>query len=119
MKKLMVVMLLTATLTNAAPDAYPLAVHVSAVHWRMTMDVFGKGISTLFFDATVDGKKYELSGPALYQTNVEYATLVNPGDYKAKMVRDDHKTTYESATVYEIRFADGKTAKFSVVGMFE
>jgi hypothetical protein len=41
------------------------------------------------------------------------------GDYKAKLVQDDHKTAYDSLQVYEFLFADKKTRKFEVVGQME
>jgi len=41
------------------------------------------------------------------------------GDYKAKLVRDEHKTSYESAQVYEFLFPDKKTRRFEVVGQSE
>jgi hypothetical protein len=37
------------------------------------------------------------------------------GDYKAKLVKDDHETVYESIRVYELRFVDKKTRKFDVI----
>jgi hypothetical protein len=60
---------------------------------------------------TIDGKKIELSGfgPA----------LLVPGDYKAKLTRDDHKTTYNSFQDYEFLFSDGKTRKYYLVGITE
>jgi hypothetical protein len=114
MKRLLVVLFLVATMSSAAADAYPVNVHVSAVHWRMSADV-----PTLFLDATVDGKKCELGGPALVRVNIELATLLKPGDYKARVAREEHKTDYQTQLVYEFRFADGKTAKFAVVGLYE
>ena len=41
------------------------------------------------------------------------------GDYKAKLVKDEHRTTYDSYQVYEFLFPDGKTRKFQVVGQIE
>ncbi len=45
--------------------------------------------------------------------------LLSLGDYKAKIVRDDHKVTYDSYKIYEFLFPDQKTRKFIVVGQTE
>ncbi len=62
----------------------------------------------------IGGKKYELVGGP---TN-PYAVLAL-GDYMAKLVKDEHKTTYDSYQIYEILFPDHKTHKFAVVGQTE
>ena len=46
-------------------------------------------------------------------------TLLALGDYKAKLVQDVHKTTYESSQAYEFLFPDKKTRRFFVVGQTE
>jgi hypothetical protein len=46
-------------------------------------------------------------------------SLLALGDYKAKMVKDEHKTTYDSLQVYEFLFPDNKTRRFEVVGQTE
>jgi hypothetical protein len=45
--------------------------------------------------------------------------LLALGDYKAKLVKDEHKTTYGSNQVYEFLFPDKKTRQFTVVGQTE
>jgi len=45
--------------------------------------------------------------------------LLALGDYKAKLVKDDHKTPYESIRMYEFQFPDKKTRKFAVAGQTE
>ena len=106
-KTLAVVALLFSALawarSAANPTDYNLNVHVSSSH-------IGEH-NTLRLTVTVDGKKFELGsvGP----------TLLVPGDYKAKLTRDDHKNTYESYQVYEFLFPDGKTRKYYLVGITE
>lgn len=63
-------------------------------------------------NATIDGKKYELRASSIN-------ALLALGDYKAKLVRDDHRTAYDSYRVYEFLFPDNKTRKFQVVGVTE
>jgi hypothetical protein len=40
-------------------------------------------------------------------------------DYKAKLLKDEHKTTYDSYQTYEFLFADKKTRGYIVVGQSE
>jgi hypothetical protein len=41
------------------------------------------------------------------------------GDYKAKLVKDEHESAYDSYQVYEFLLPDKKTRKFVVVGQSE
>ena len=106
-KTLAVVVLLFSALAWARsapkPTDYNLNVHVSSS--RITDH------NNLRLTVTIDGKKFELSavGPA----------LLVPGDYKAKLVRDDHKNAYDSFQEYEFLFPDGKTRKYYLVGITE
>jgi len=61
----------------------------------------------------INGKKYELEAPA------KRTRLSALGDYKAKLIEDVHKNSYESTQTYELQFSDGKTRKFIVVGQTE
>ena len=61
----------------------------------------------------IDGKKYELL------CERATGTILALGDYKAKPVKDEHNTTYDSIRVYEILFSDKKTRRFEVVGQTE
>jgi len=62
----------------------------------------------------IDGKKYELWGEKKGRI-----TLLALGDYKAKLIEDVHKNSYESSQTYEFQFSDGKTRKFFVVAQTE
>lgn len=64
-------------------------------------------------DVVIDGKKYEL------ESEKPVNVLLSLGDYKAKIVQDDHKVTYDSYKIYEFLFPDQKTRKFIVVGQTE
>ena len=107
MKRLaLVVVLLFSALAWAgkapAPAEYKLIVHVTSSrlsehNWpRLTV--------------IIDGKKYELQG-------VPTLALLAPGDYKAKLVKDEHKTTYDSYRIYEFLFPDMKTRQYHLVGI--
>jgi hypothetical protein len=92
------------------PAEYAINVHVSASHLVI------EPTSTAYVQklcVVIDGKKYELEGPG------DGAMLLALGDYKTKLVRNEHKGTYSSLQVYEFLFPDQKTRKFTVVGQTE
>jgi hypothetical protein len=105
----LVVLLLLGTLAPAAPapDEYPITVHVTRSYYQG--GVFGRQQE---LDVVIDGRKYSLAGGTT-------AALLALGDYKAKLVKDLHKTTYESYQEYEFLFPDKKTRKFVVIGQGE
>jgi hypothetical protein len=106
---LLIVLLLLTKLTFAAPspDDYPINVHVSSSRYAPVSTGNVEIVSV-----TINGKKYELSDGYV-------GSLLSLGDYKAKLLKDEHRTPYESFQVYEFLFPDGKTRKFSVTGQFE
>ncbi len=106
------ILLLLSTISWASdpkPADYSTTVHVSASRMVLqpTSIVFDQQLNVV-----IDGKKYELWSP-----NVN--ALLSLGDYKAKLVKDEHRSTYDSYQVYEFLFPDGKTRKFDVVGQIE
>jgi len=69
-------------------------------------------------EVIIDRRKYELEDSTL-EANLEAGvTLLALGDYKAKLVRDLHKTTYESSSL-RVSVPRQKTRKFIVVGQTE
>ena len=90
------------------PAEYTINVHVSSS--RMVLET-----SLLFsqeLDVVIEGKRYELLA-------ANANALLALGDYKAKLVKDEHRTAYESFQVYEFLFPDKKIRKFTVVGVTE
>jgi hypothetical protein len=114
-------LLLLATFSWAAPspDEYAINVHVSSSHWVMAPSVLVGPETVLRLNVIIDGKKYELEAPTARANLKAGVTLLAPGDYKAKLVQDQHKTAYESSQAYEFLFQDKKTRKFIVVGQIE
>jgi hypothetical protein len=114
-------LLLLATFSWAAPspDEYSINVHVSSSHWVMAPSVLVGPETVLRLNVIIDGKKYELEAPTARANLKAGVTLLAPGDYKAKLVQDQHKTAYESSQAYEFLFQDKKTRKFIVVGQIE
>ena len=105
-------LLLLAAMSSLAstapnPDEYPINVHVTSSYFP-TLD----NGTVQVLNVIIDGKKYELS-------DGYNGSLLALGDYKANLVKDEHKTSYESSQVYEFLFPDKKTRKFSVVGQTE
>jgi hypothetical protein len=105
----LVVLLLVGTLAPAArtPDEYPITVHVTSSYYQGGMISHQQGL-----DVVIGGKRFALTGSG-------DIALLALGDYKAKLVRDDHKTTYESYQEYELLFPDKKTRKYFVIGQSE
>jgi len=108
MKIAVAVLMLSSALawagTTANPAEYTINVHVSASYIVRERDQQ--------LNVVIDGKKYELESPGV-------GMLLALGDYKAKVVRDEHKEAYDSLKVYEFMFSDQKTRKFTVVGQVE
>jgi len=111
MKRLALLVLLFSALAWAAdpnPAEYTVNVHVSSSRMVMqTPPAFSQEL-----DVIIDGKRYELLA---FNPNV----LLALGDYKAKLVKDEHPNAYDSYQVYEFLFPDKKTRKFTVVGLME
>ena len=104
-KPLAVLVLLFSALAFASPDPkpadYQLNVRVISSRARGT---------DVRLTVTIDGKKYELSGGGY---------LLNPGDYKAKVIRERHQNNYETYRIYEFLLPENKTRTFVVTGLLE
>jgi hypothetical protein len=110
MKHLLVVLFFCSTLTAAAAPDYNLNVHVGTS--RMVLE----GNSSAHhqnLDVVIDGKKYQLE--SIDATN----TLLMPGDYKARIVKDHHGADYDVWRVYEIQLPDKKVRQFLMVVVIE
>lgn len=86
------------------PADYTANVHVSS----SSIDLAGHQV----LDVVIDAKKYEL------RSELPIGHLLALGDYKAKLVKNDHQTAYDSFQVYEFLFPD-KTRPYVVVGQTE
>ena len=109
MKRIAITLLIVSTFAWAKdapnPADYTISVHVSKSY-------FGERGSQMV-KAVIDGKKYELVA------RPDYPMLLALGDYKAKLVKDQHRGTYSYQQEYEFLFPDQKTKKFRVVGQSE
>jgi hypothetical protein len=45
--------------------------------------------------------------------------LLAIGDYRAKLIKDEHRGTYDSYRIYELLLPDNKTRQFRLVGETE
>src|SRR5260370_25336160 len=111
MKKVAIaIVLLCSALSGAGKDPVPAEYNIKVhVIYSRLGDANG---SRPRLSAIIDGKKCELQGsPTL--------SLLAPGDYKAKLVKDEHKTAYDSYRVYEFLFPDLKTRQYYLVGVTE
>jgi hypothetical protein len=114
MKKLVFVILLLSAFSFAAdkpnPADYNIKVHVSA------SSLVEHVIPLL--NVVIDGKNYQLLSEKDTR-NSKGVAIITLGDYKAKLVVDEHNSTHEVTQVYEFLFSDGRTIKFDVVGTSE
>ncbi|HUN85019.1 MAG TPA: hypothetical protein VMU48_11595 [Terracidiphilus sp.] len=100
---------------KANPANYPLAVHISSSTYTTASNTLSEIVA-----ATIDGKHYQLLGPTSSSRIFSHGDgLINPGDYRAKLSMDEHKTNYESVQQFEILLPDGTTRKFGVIGQSE
>ena len=111
MKKLFwVLLLLLPSFALAAPNdpsSYTLTAHVSSSIIQQN----GQN-QLLRLEVTIDGKKLTLVSSARQG-------LLLPGDYKVKIVKDEHKVPYKFNTEYEFLYPDQKTETFQVFGISE
>jgi hypothetical protein len=92
-------------------DEYNVNVHVTGSRMVLHGD---SSLHYQYLNVTIDGKKYELSSIRAFEQ------LLMLGDYKARLVTDDHaKGNYEGWRVFEFQFPDKKTRRFTVVGQLE
>lgn len=121
MKKIELAILFFATVAVAArpQEEYPVKIHVvsSRVFTDPRMD--GAPEISQMLGVIIDGKKYDLEGPPIKKPDRRSITLLALGDYRAKLVLDEHDTTYESAQAYEFLFSDNKKIKLFVVAQTE
>jgi hypothetical protein len=114
MRILLALWLISSSVALAATnDDYTINIHVS--YSRLIMD---GGHLYQQLDTVIDGHHYELGGPFV-SSSVFDAALLLPGDYKAKIVKEDHRATYKMMVIYEFKFPDGKTDRFTVIGVGE
>src|SRR5580692_1245973 len=101
-----------ATDSKADPSQYTLAVHVSAAAYESVGNT-----SVQMLTATIGGKHYQLAGPT--SKGVHFDGLIDPGDYRARLSKDQHNTSYESIQEFELQFPDGTTRNFKVIAQSE
>jgi hypothetical protein len=107
MKKMIwLVLLLLPTLAAGAnnPADYTVNVHVSSSYRSETT-------GALRLKVTINGEKFLLGGGS--------KGLLMLGDYKAKVLKDEHASSYQFNTVYQLLYPDGKMGDFEVRGTSE
>lgn len=114
-KLALTILLLLSTSTWAAspnPADYTINVHVNTSRMKIEYD---GNIATVWqeLNVLIGGKKYEL------RSDRSLRALLELGDYKARLVKDEHNSSYDSYQAYEFLFPDNKTRQFDVVGQSE
>ena len=84
------------------PTDYIINVHVTRAHYSHSLQKL---------DVVINEKKFELEGSE--------SMLLALGDYKAKLVKDDHRSSYGSSQEYEFLYPDQKIKRFWVIGQSE
>jgi hypothetical protein len=108
---LLAVLLLVPALAWAQKPAPSPAAYTITVHVQSSRLEFPSHVQRL--TVVIEGKKYELQG-----TGATF-DVFRPGDYKAKIARDDSKQAYEYRRTYEFQLVDGTARKYDVVGEAE
>ncbi|MGH9587552.1 MAG: hypothetical protein ACRD3F_11410 [Acidobacteriaceae bacterium] len=102
---------------NSDP-AYPITVHVVSSRIMTEQQTSGRDTPVERLEVLIKGKKYALQGYAPKVTITRYGVIA-PGDYAAALTDDHSKGTYLYHQEYKIKFPDGKTAKFKLIGESE
>jgi len=115
MRNILPVFLLLSALclAQSSPEEHSINVHVTSSEWIVVPSSIG-ALAGQKLTVVIEGRKYELEAQATGRV-----ALLALGDYKAKLIEDVHKNSYESSQIYEFQFPDGKTRKFTVVGQAE
>ena len=97
--------------SDTNPAEYTVTIHVTAS--RVAIETpLGHAWQYQVLNVVIDGKKYELKCKSMNG-------VLALGDYKAKLVCDEHKTAYDSSQVYEFLLSDRKLRQFEVTGQTE
>jgi hypothetical protein len=103
-------------------DSYPLNVHVSRTELRYTCADVTNGNSFCLgpqqLHAVIAGKTYDLAAGD-YKTGGSKKGLLPLGDYRAKLLAEEHDRSSEFRIVYEFLLPDGSVRKFAVIGQSE
>ena len=98
----------------AATGGFPLTVHVTGSKW-VTMPI---GLSprrpVMQINVLIAGRRFELDAAPDRNEG-----LLMIGDYKARLIEEEHHTPYEMNQTYLLQFPDGKTQKFYLEGISE
>jgi hypothetical protein len=98
------------------PADYTIAVHVQSSRFVDQCSSDDKGsmcFMILSLSVLIDGKKVELDDQSPSKE------VIVPGDYKARILKEDTSHSYEYSRTYELLFPDGATRKYNVVGESE
>jgi len=98
---------------------YPVKIHVSGVRVRSEWDQAQESGRVLTAEATLEGKKVELTGATQLNRDF-YRVPVLPGDYQARFLKNPHEVNgtpfYRE---YELLLPDRTVWRCTVTGVFE
>ena len=104
---------LSTPVAYAQTADYTTTVHVSSARYVLMEEFVNKVGTFEELNVVIDGQKLQLAMLAGKEG------LLATGDYKAKLIKDEHKSSYESSKTYEFLLPDKRKMKFNVVGQSE
>lgn len=129
MKRLIVVLMLLCPLmamgqTKAVTREFPLKVHVFSSRIQLVPGDTNASVRAVnlldLLLVTAEGKKYVLAVPLKRGIFARMdPVLIEPGDYPARIIKNETPNPGEMMRTYELRLANGKTVKALLWGMSE
>lgn len=129
MKRLIVVLMLLCPLmamgqTKAVTSEFPLKVHVFSSRIQLVPGDTNASVRAVnlldLLLVTAEGKKYVLAVPLKRGIFARMdPVLIEPGDYPARIIKNETPNPGEMMRTYELRLANGKTVKALLWGMSE
>lgn len=125
MKKILLAVLLLSSFCFAAskpnPADYPITVHIIgsslSANGAAGLSIGGAGC-TQVLDVMVKKKHLQLSGGCDETTEGSWS-LLQPGDYKARLTTDEHSPSFRLAQTYEFLFPDNSKRKYNAIAISE
>lgn len=122
MKRLLIVMMVLCPVvvmgqTKLAAKEFPLTMHVISSRVKLAPANWYRNF-LLVLRVEIQGKKYVLAAPGFESLLAENPpVLIEPGNYPARIKKDETPNSGEIRRTYELRLPDGKRVKAFVWGV--
>ena len=108
---------IAATVQAQKAEDYPITVHVYRAETVMLKLRISDG-PLLRLDVSVGGQKLILASESVAFSGSTPLSM-KPGDYKARILKDDQINAAQYSRSYELLLSDGKKLRFDVIGESE